>query len=456
VIDGIDTAGTTSGLAFNPHELVPVQFVEQLVDSPGMDGIIRIPLKVGQMSEENNFSEVLVARESTPPPHTPPTVVPPGSNPFLPPVYMPPSVALPGHVGSGLMSNRPILSAGGVAIAAGDLGQTWHLSIIDAGMPRDTNSATRIDPALWMVATHLQATSWESERIQEGRWLIPASKDYPDDGQVHEFLFGVYYAIPVVGDFNGDGVSEIGVYYRGEWFLDLNGNGRWDEEDLWAHLGTAEDLPVVGDWDGDGKDDIGIFGPEWPQDPRAIRNEPGLPDSHNRVQVQPKNIPPRPTEATSGHRLLRLTAQGSGRADVIDHVFRFGQAKDAPVAGDWNGDGIRTIGVFRDGQWRFDSDGDGRWTNADARAEFGNPGDVPLVGDFNGDGVEEIGVYREGMWYLDTNGNRELDAHDRVFALGGPGDQPVVGDWDGDGTDQPGLYQDADGPANPPPAASSE
>ena len=51
------------------------------------------------------------------------------------------------------------------------------------------------------------------------------------------------------------------AFLDGEWFIDINGNGRWDEEDIWLKLGTKGDQPVVGDWDGDGKDDIGIFGP---------------------------------------------------------------------------------------------------------------------------------------------------------------------------------------------------
>jgi serine-aspartate repeat-containing protein C/D/E len=65
-----------------------------------------------------------------------------------------------------------------------------------------------------------------------------------------------------------------------------------------------------------------------------------------------------------------------------------------------------------------------------------------VVGDFNGDGVDEIGVYRHGQWIIDTNGNRQIDAHDTVFTLGGddPNAVPVVGDWDGDGTDDPAIY----------------
>jgi hypothetical protein len=63
-----------------------------------------------------------------------------------------------------------------------------------------------------------------------------------------------------------------------------------------------------------------------------------------------------------------------------------------------------------------------------------------VVGDFNGDGVDDIGVYRNGKWIIDTNGNHRVDATDKVFELGGAGDKPVVGDWNDDGTDDPGVY----------------
>jgi hypothetical protein len=121
-------------------------------------------------------------------------------------------------------------------------------------------------------------------------------------------------------------------------------------------------------------------------------------------------MPPTPEDATNGARILKRTARGKNRADLIDHVFHYGAPADVPVAGDWNGDGIRQIGVFRDGQWNLDLDGDGRFTDADATVAFGQAGDVPVIGDFNGDGVDEIGVYRAGQWILDTNPNREIDA----------------------------------------------
>jgi hypothetical protein len=88
----------------------------------------------------------------------------------------------------------------------------------------------------------------------------------------------------------------------------------------------------------------------------------------------------------------------------------------------------------------LDVNGNGRWDTEDVQVTFGKNGDVPVVGDFDGDGIDEIGVFRDGRWTIDINGNRELDAQDFVFQLGDASDLPVVGDFDGDGTDEPALY----------------
>ena len=61
----------------------------------------------------------------------------------------------------------------------------------------------------------------------------------------------------------------------------------------------------------------------------------------------------------------------------------------------------------------------------------GYPGDVPLAGDWNGNGISKVGIFRQGfLWVLDANGDQQIDAGDYVFAYGGfMGDKPVVGKW---------------------------
>ncbi len=67
--------------------------------------------------------------------------------------------------------------------------------------------------------------------------------------------------VPVVGDWNGDGRSKIGVFrHDGAWFLDANGNGVLDSGDLaFQYTATAGDVPVVGDWNHDGRTKTGVF-----------------------------------------------------------------------------------------------------------------------------------------------------------------------------------------------------
>jgi len=436
-VDSIDTPGTTSGQAFNVGQPINQGTLLQLAEPPRNDAIVRIHLDIGGVSENNNFSEVLVEVEPPPPPAPEPFFPRSIATVPVPPPTLPPLVQTP-LVPVSLRTSLPNIVGGTLA---GSMANTWHLSVINGGQPRDLASA-QSGNVVWRQASYLNNSNWQATHLREAQWTLMLGERADQEDEVRQYTFGVRGGMPVTGDFNGDGLDELAVYFQGEWFIDLNGNGIWDEEDLWAKLGGPDDLPVTGDWDGDGKDDIGVYGPEWAGDTRAIEAEPGLPDAQNLLSRAPKNLPPKHTEATDGQRLLQRNQSGPRRVDVIDHVFRFGAGEDVPVTGDWNGDGIRSIGIFRDGTWQLDLDGDGRWTRRDATFEFGQSGDLPLVGDFNGDGVDELGVYRAGKWLIDSNGNRELEAHDRIFELGGVADHPVVGDWDGNGVDQPGLYRE--------------
>ena len=224
----------------------------------------------------------------------------------------------------------------------------------------------------------------------------------------------------------------------------MNANGRWDESDIWLRLGTEADQPVVGDWDGDGKDDVGIFGPKWQGDERALAAEAGLPDPENLRRVKPKNVPPTAEEAPDAPRIMQRSHNATARADLIDHVFRFGSGRDIAISGDFNGDGISSVGVFRDGRWTLDIDGDGVLIDGNDRQEvFGEAGDLPLVGDFDGDGVDELAIVRGNQVIVDSNGNGHIDATDQVFLLESGEGSVIAGDFDGDGREEPALHQSA-------------
>lgn len=425
--DSLDTAGTTTGRPFNVNAPIPQSTLLNFSANPvpAFDAIISIPLGFGQSSEFNNFSEVRTRPDipydhrDPPPPVTPPT-------PEAPRLMIQPPLVVP-------RPTQPV----GIPIygATGVLDVTWHLSVIDAGAARGDGTP---QSTLWIHEGSDEV--WRKNQLKDAQWILGDSSD-EENPVTFEYLFGHHSAIPVTGDFDGNGITEIGVYIEGDWFLDLNGNGRWDDDDLWLQLGTLVDQPVTGDWDGDGKDDIGIFGPIWVGDQRAIRHDPGLPDVDNVQITAPKNLPPTPETATIGHRLMQKSVVGDVRADLIDHVFHYGKAGDVAIAGDWNGDGIDNIGLFRQGQWILDSNGDGRLAADDEQFELGEVGALPVVMDANGDGIDDVGFYSHGEVWMDIDHNREIDAHDAVFELAGELDRVFAGDFDGDGTDEVGRYR---------------
>jgi len=469
LFDGLDTAGSTGGYADNPYDSDIDPIIESLLESlrqdpsthPNYDAILMIEAVSGQVSVENNFSEVAVRIKDifTPPPPVPEPPTPEPPTPEVPGIGAPPPERLAPPMSripdSGtvppplppLLVLAPNPELPYVPPLAGyAVDYTWHLSIINAGEPRGYQGRHTVDRDTIANASRLlNVTHWTIDSLNYGQWYIASNQVSTSSKNA----FNVRGAKQLAGDFNGDGRDELALYKDGEWLLDMNGNGVWDRGDMWIRLGSRGDLPVVGDWDGDGKDDIGIFGPTWEGDYDRIEDEPGLPDPQNRWVSRPKNIPvhrrPEPASDTDPDfqrvRLMQRSSRGEGRSDAIDHVFRFGGSGDQPVAGDFSGSGLSKIGVFRDGKWKIDMDGDGRFDSLqDAIFEFGQAGDIAIVGDFNGDGLDEVAVVRGNQVMVDSNGNGRLDATDRVFQIEGDGDGVVVGDFDGDGIDEAVFY----------------
>ena len=122
-------------------------------------------------------------------------------------------------------------------------------------------------------------------------------------------------------------------------------------------------------------------------------------------------------------------------------------AVDVPLAGDWNGDHVATMGGYVNATSTFNL----RNTNTDGLADitftFGPPGAgwKPIAGDWNGDGVDTVGLYdsTSGTFYL-RNSNSTGSA-DVTFSFTGAASTwlPIAGDWNGDGVDTVGLYDPA-------------
>ncbi|MEP7286108.1 MAG: right-handed parallel beta-helix repeat-containing protein [Chloroflexota bacterium] len=198
--------------------------------------------------------------------------------------------------------------------------------------------------------------------------------------------------LPVIGDWNGDGIDTVGVYRpsQGLFFLqDSNANGA---PILYSIvLGTPDGLPIVGDWNGNGSDGIGVF------------------------------------QSSTGIIYLKNTLT-SGYAD---YTMILGVPGDIPVGGDWDGNGIDSPGLFRPAQATF------FLTNSvcncipsvNYSATLGVVGDSPFAGDWNGEGSTGIGVFRpsNGLIYLKDTPSTGFADKSLVFGI--PNDKPIAGHW---------------------------
>ncbi len=132
----------------------------------------------------------------------------------------------------------------------------------------------------------------------------------------------------------------------------------------------------------------------------------------------------------------------SGSADLT--VAFGGDTSDLPIAGDWNGDGISTIGVYRSSVGQFFLSNSNTTPAVDYLFTFGNPDDAPLAGRWDDQITRDgVGVYRNSNGILYLKDYLSTGFSDYFAIYGNPGDIGVAGDWDGDGFDSVGIYRPA-------------
>ncbi|MCK9593180.1 MAG: IPT/TIG domain-containing protein [Methanoregula sp.] len=233
------------------------------------------------------------------------------------------------------------------------------------------------------------------------RWIYGETTPIPNAVVSKTFRFGMAGDTPVSGDWDGDDISDAGVFRNstGTWYLETTQRGVVNKT---FRFGISGDTPVVGDWNNDGNTDVGVYRP------------------------------------STGTWYLETTKRG-----VVNKAFRFGISGDTPVVGDWNNDGNTDVGVYRPstGTWYLETIQRGVVNKA---FRFGLNEDIPVVGDWNNDGNTDVGVYRPstGTWYLETTRTGVVY---KAFRFGLNEDIPVVGDWNADGTSDVGVYRPSTG-----------
>lgn len=311
----------------------------------------------------------------------------------------------------------------------------WQ-SVVLTDLSKNSRSATAGENGAigsW-TAYEIHTESWKNH---ESTWDLQLGIVPPP--VVMRAHFGPRNGVPLAGDFDGDGSDELAIYADGQWFVDFNGNERWDGDDLVLRFGRPGDRPVVGEWNGDGKADIGVFS----SGGRGIATSP-------------------PTARSYLPHVFSTTVRVCNAQLCLGREFAVRERHVAasariPVVGDWSGCGRTLLGTFEDGRWTLDRDIDGPAIDGDITFEFGRRGDLPIVGDFNRDGRVDFGIWRQGNWYIDLTGDHQFGAGDLHYQLGEVDDLPVVGDWDGDGGDQIGIVRrtDSSSPRRPDSALSS-
>lgn len=210
------------------------------------------------------------------------------------------------------------------------------------------------------------------------------------DGTSDSFYYGVPSDVPMMCDWDGNGIDTPGLYRRDNGYMYLRYSNDFGTADIEFFYGIPSDYPICGDWDGDGKDTVGIF---------------------------------RPGSA-------RFYLNNSNTVGPADTSFYFGTFGDIPFAGDWDGDGIDTVGMYRPSNGFVYITNENTTKVADFESFFGVAGDRFVVGDWDGDGDDTFGIFRpsEAKFYL-ANEIGQMVAN-QIVAMGASTSMPVSGTFE--------------------------
>jgi uncharacterized repeat protein (TIGR01451 family) len=238
-------------------------------------------------------------------------------------------------------------------------------------------------------------------------------------------------------DFDGDGVSDVGVVQPSTfvWTVLRSGAGT-----LTQQFGFGTCVPVPGDYDGDGKWDLAVYDP-------VANTWYILPSSGGFLSQQFgfAGITPVPADydadgktdiavyhAASGFWYIQQTADGFKQQ-------QFGFATGQAVPADYDGDGRVDLAIY-DGAtatWYLM-----RSTAGFLSQQFGFGSVTPVPADYDGDGWADVGVYDQanGMWYVLRSNAGFAQQH-----FGFAGTMPLPADYDGDKSADYGVYDPASG-----------
>ena len=267
---------------------------------------------------------------------------------------------------------------------------------------RLTNNFTIEDYPAWQSGFLISTVG--VYRPTTGQWLLRTSNSA--DNPNLTFTFGGQPGdLPVAGDWNGDGRTDLGIFRNGTF---LRGVITTTTACLRCfpvttvesmdplQFGQAGDRPISGDWDLDGIDDVGVY-----------RSN----TSTFLLRVQ-EGSTVNPCHGCPPQTVVRI------------NTTQFGSAGDLPVTGDWDGDGRDSIGVFHNGVFQVTND----FFETNGSSTFGFIGDLPLTGDWTGTGRRLLGLFHPSTATMSLETQLGIGP-DINFTFGSASDLPVAGHW---------------------------
>ncbi|CAN5834073.1 hypothetical protein BH20ACI4_BH20ACI4_20190 [soil metagenome] len=240
-------------------------------------------------------------------------------------------------------------------------------------------------------------------------WYIWQSRD-----GFKAFQWGIYNDINTAGDYDGDGKTDIAIFRPVNFpplihtFWIWNSGSSSFTKTEFADVIPAN-APMHQDYNGDGKTDPAVWIGTFIHPQGAITNVYVKYSDTNggslQFQIPVRQVPYRVGDMTGDGRSDNVhsfydpqsNSIGVNISDIATGATRFvpfGISGDRVIPGDFDGDGIGDLAIWRssDGNWWWIKSSD----NTVRVANWGISGDTPVPGDYDGDGITDLAVWRPG------------------------------------------------------------